>query len=178
VVGEVGETAQVREFRCVSGILAVVTSIDVLRRERGGTVSNLPTDKQHKSEEPPKKETSRNGKRIRICLSQSRTRKKVYAVHLQKLEARDSWEPAGVPQLRVWLSRCSEQTPASIVCANRADGRDFRPRAKHKIFHFPLDLSFQALMRKRGLMTRREMHAHLHYFTKNTDQSEFLYHGE
>ena len=46
--------------------------------------------------------------------------------------------------------------------------REIRPRAKHKIFHFPLDLSVQALLRKRGLMTHREMHAHLHYFTKDT----------
>jgi cyclopropane fatty-acyl-phospholipid synthase-like methyltransferase len=46
--------------------------------------------------------------------------------------------------------------------------REIRPRAKHKIFHFPLDLSVQAVVRKRGLMTRREMHAHLHYFTKDT----------
>jgi cyclopropane fatty-acyl-phospholipid synthase-like methyltransferase len=46
--------------------------------------------------------------------------------------------------------------------------RDIRPRAKDKIFHFPLDLSVQALLRKRGLMIRREMHAHLHYFTKDT----------
>ncbi len=46
--------------------------------------------------------------------------------------------------------------------------REIRTRAKHKIFHFPLDLSVQAVMRKRGLLTRREMHAHLHYFTKET----------
>jgi cyclopropane fatty-acyl-phospholipid synthase-like methyltransferase len=46
--------------------------------------------------------------------------------------------------------------------------REIRPRARHKIFHFPLDLSVQAVLRKRGLMTRREMHAHLHYFTKDT----------
>jgi 2-polyprenyl-3-methyl-5-hydroxy-6-metoxy-1,4-benzoquinol methylase len=46
--------------------------------------------------------------------------------------------------------------------------REIRPQAKHKIFHFPLDLSVQAVLRKRGLMTRREMHAHLHYFSKDT----------
>ena len=46
--------------------------------------------------------------------------------------------------------------------------RKIRPRAKHKIFHFPLDLSVQAVLRERGLMTRREQHAHLHYFSKDT----------
>jgi len=46
--------------------------------------------------------------------------------------------------------------------------REIRPRAKHKIFHFPLDLSVQAVLRKRGLMIRRELHAHLHYFSKDT----------
>jgi hypothetical protein len=46
--------------------------------------------------------------------------------------------------------------------------REIRPQAKHKIFHFPLDLSVQAVLRERGLMTRREQHAHLHYFSKDT----------
>jgi SAM-dependent methyltransferase len=46
--------------------------------------------------------------------------------------------------------------------------RAIRPRAKHKIFHFPLDLSVQAVLRKNGLMKRRELHAHVHYFTKET----------
>jgi SAM-dependent methyltransferase len=46
--------------------------------------------------------------------------------------------------------------------------RKMRPLAQHKIFHFPLDLSVQAVLRKNGLLKRREMHAHLHYFTKET----------
>jgi 2-polyprenyl-3-methyl-5-hydroxy-6-metoxy-1,4-benzoquinol methylase len=46
--------------------------------------------------------------------------------------------------------------------------REIRSRAQHKIFHFPLDLSVQAVMRKNGLMKRRELHAHLHYFSKET----------
>ena len=45
---------------------------------------------------------------------------------------------------------------------------EIRPRAKHKIFRFPLDLSVQTVLRERGLMTRREQHAHLHYFSKDT----------
>jgi len=43
-----------------------------------------------------------------------------------------------------------------------------RPMSDLKIFHFPLDLSVQAVLRKRGLLTRRELHGHLHYFTKET----------
>lgn len=46
--------------------------------------------------------------------------------------------------------------------------RKIRPLAQHKIFHFPLDLSVQAIARRRGLLKRREDHAHLHYFTKET----------
>jgi cyclopropane fatty-acyl-phospholipid synthase-like methyltransferase len=46
--------------------------------------------------------------------------------------------------------------------------REIRPQAQHKIFHFPLDLSVQAVLRKNGLMKRREMYAHLHYFSKET----------
>jgi cyclopropane fatty-acyl-phospholipid synthase-like methyltransferase len=44
--------------------------------------------------------------------------------------------------------------------------REIRSKARHKIFHFPLDLSAQAVARKNGMMKRRKDHAHLHYFTK------------
>jgi len=43
-----------------------------------------------------------------------------------------------------------------------------RPKSELKIFHIPLDLSVQAVLRKRGLLKRREMHGHIHYFTKET----------
>jgi len=43
-----------------------------------------------------------------------------------------------------------------------------RLKADLKIFHFPLDLSVQAVARRRGLLTRRELYGHLHYFTKET----------
>jgi cyclopropane fatty-acyl-phospholipid synthase-like methyltransferase len=43
-----------------------------------------------------------------------------------------------------------------------------RPKSDLKIFHFPLDLSVQAVLRKRGLLTRRELYGHLQYFTKET----------
>ncbi len=37
-----------------------------------------------------------------------------------------------------------------------------------KLFHSPLDLSGQAVLRKRGLLKRRGMHGHIQYFTKDT----------
>jgi cyclopropane fatty-acyl-phospholipid synthase-like methyltransferase len=42
------------------------------------------------------------------------------------------------------------------------------PRGDLKIFHFPLDLSVQAVLRKRGLLIRRELYGHIQYFTKET----------
>jgi len=46
--------------------------------------------------------------------------------------------------------------------------RAVRSKAKQKLFHIPLDLSVQAVVRKNGLLRRRDNHAHLHYFTKET----------
>jgi SAM-dependent methyltransferase len=46
--------------------------------------------------------------------------------------------------------------------------RDVRKKAKYKLFHIPLDLSIQAVARRNGLLRRRDDHAHLHYFTKET----------
>jgi SAM-dependent methyltransferase len=46
--------------------------------------------------------------------------------------------------------------------------RSIRPKADLKLFHFPLDLSVQALSRKRGLLTRRDRYGHIQYFTKET----------
>ena len=43
-----------------------------------------------------------------------------------------------------------------------------RAKSELKIFHIPLDLTVQALLRKRALLKRREMYRHLHYFTKET----------
>ena len=44
--------------------------------------------------------------------------------------------------------------------------REVRSKGQNKVFHFPLDLSVQAVVRKNGIMKRREEHAHIHYFTK------------
>lgn len=43
-----------------------------------------------------------------------------------------------------------------------------RSKGDLKIFHFPLDLSVQAVIRRRGLLTRRELYGHIQYFTKET----------
>jgi len=43
-----------------------------------------------------------------------------------------------------------------------------RRKGDLKIFHFPLDLSVQAVARKRGLLKRRELYGHIQYFTKET----------
>jgi cyclopropane fatty-acyl-phospholipid synthase-like methyltransferase len=44
--------------------------------------------------------------------------------------------------------------------------RDVRPRGRATVLHIPLDLSAQTVLRQNGLMKRRDMYAHLHYFTK------------
>ena len=46
--------------------------------------------------------------------------------------------------------------------------REIRPKGQYKIFHFPLDLSVQTVLRSRGLPKVREAYGHLHYFTKET----------
>jgi hypothetical protein len=46
--------------------------------------------------------------------------------------------------------------------------RAIRTKGTNKMFHIPLDLSVQAVARKNGLLRRRDEHAHLHYFTKET----------
>lgn len=45
---------------------------------------------------------------------------------------------------------------------------ELREKGRHKIFHIPLDLSVQTVWRKHGLLKRRDMYGHLHYFTKET----------
>jgi len=46
--------------------------------------------------------------------------------------------------------------------------RDLRGKAEYTIFHFPLDLSVQTILRANGLLKRRDLYGHLHYFTKET----------
>jgi SAM-dependent methyltransferase len=46
--------------------------------------------------------------------------------------------------------------------------RAMKPRAEWKVFHIPLDLSVQGLLRGKPLMHARSEVGHLHYFCKDT----------
>lgn len=46
--------------------------------------------------------------------------------------------------------------------------RHLRGKAEHKIFHIPLDVSAQSVLRSRPIILERELVGHLHYFTKET----------
>jgi SAM-dependent methyltransferase len=45
---------------------------------------------------------------------------------------------------------------------------DLKEKGRHKVFHIPLDLSVQTVLRKNALLKRRNMYGHLHYFTRET----------
>ncbi|MFB3819938.1 MAG: methyltransferase domain-containing protein [Candidatus Methylomirabilales bacterium] len=44
--------------------------------------------------------------------------------------------------------------------------RAMQPISPDAIFHIPLDLSVQTVLRPDGLLKRRRLHAHIHYFSK------------
>lgn len=46
--------------------------------------------------------------------------------------------------------------------------RQLKLKSRYKIFHIPLDLSVQTIFRQNALVKRRNLYAHLHYFTKET----------
>jgi SAM-dependent methyltransferase len=46
--------------------------------------------------------------------------------------------------------------------------RNLRSKAFYKIFHIPLDLCAQTVSRQNGILKRRNLYAHIHYFTKET----------
>ena len=46
--------------------------------------------------------------------------------------------------------------------------RQLKSKGHYKIFHIPLDLSVQTVLRQNGLLKRRDLYGHLHYFTKQT----------
>lgn len=46
--------------------------------------------------------------------------------------------------------------------------RRLRSKGEYKLFHIPLDLSAQSVLRGSGLMRARDVAGHLHYFTKDT----------
>ena len=46
--------------------------------------------------------------------------------------------------------------------------RKLRSRAKHKVYHIPLDLSVQSLVRPGKLLSMRRSAGHIHYFSRDT----------
>jgi len=46
--------------------------------------------------------------------------------------------------------------------------RRLRPRARHKVFHIPLELSVQNVVRAKPLMDARRSVGHLHHFSRET----------
>ncbi len=46
--------------------------------------------------------------------------------------------------------------------------RQLKMKSRYKIFHIPLDLSVQTVFRQNALLKRRNLYAHMHYFTKET----------
>jgi hypothetical protein len=44
----------------------------------------------------------------------------------------------------------------------------FEKKGKYKIFHIPLDISVQAVLRMSSILKCRERVGHIHYFTKDT----------
>lgn len=46
--------------------------------------------------------------------------------------------------------------------------RTIKTRAAYKLFHIPLDLSVQTVLRGKPLLQRRSSIGHIHYFTKDT----------
>lgn len=46
--------------------------------------------------------------------------------------------------------------------------RRLKAKGRYKIFHIPLDISVQTIFRKNGLLKRRHLHDHLHFFSKET----------
>jgi predicted TPR repeat methyltransferase len=46
--------------------------------------------------------------------------------------------------------------------------RDIKPKSHYKLFHIPLDLSVQTMLRRNALLKIRDAYGHLHSFTKET----------
>jgi len=66
---------------------------------------------------------------------------------------------------------CSDVVLLLDVVEHLANPFDFlaraRPRGRHFVFHFPLDLSALSVLRETPLLYVREKVGHLHYFTKS-----------
>jgi SAM-dependent methyltransferase len=46
--------------------------------------------------------------------------------------------------------------------------RDLRSKARYKVFHVPLEMTVQGVLRSRAIMASRTGLGHIHYFTKET----------
>jgi len=46
--------------------------------------------------------------------------------------------------------------------------RDIKLKSRYKLFHIPLEVSVQGVLRGKIFMRNRELHGHLHHFTKET----------
>jgi SAM-dependent methyltransferase len=55
--------------------------------------------------------------------------------------------------------------------------RALKRRAELKIFHFPLDLSVQTVLRVKPILATREKVGHLHYFSRETALATLAYTG-
>jgi len=44
--------------------------------------------------------------------------------------------------------------------------REIKSKSHYTLFHIPLDLSVQTVLRRNGLLKVRESYGHIHYFTK------------
>ena len=45
--------------------------------------------------------------------------------------------------------------------------KNIKTKARYKIFHIPLDLSVQSVLRSKPIIERRKKVGHIHYFTKD-----------
>lgn len=55
--------------------------------------------------------------------------------------------------------------------------RKLRDKAKYKVFHIPLDLSVQSVLRSKPIIERRKKVGHIHYFTKDIAFATLSYTG-
>ena len=46
--------------------------------------------------------------------------------------------------------------------------RDLKPKSSYKLFHIPLEISVQGVLRGKIFLRNRDLHGHLHHFTKET----------
>jgi cyclopropane fatty-acyl-phospholipid synthase-like methyltransferase len=51
--------------------------------------------------------------------------------------------------------------------------RKLKSKAKYKLFHIPLDLSVQTVLRASPMMKNRRLYGHIHYFTKEIALAAF-----